>query len=139
MTVVSTKQALINKLDAMVSLKAAYGFETTNPDGKYPFATVTLGGGEGEFRSTASNLRRREFIIRVYQEQTEAGQGNQNAEVIMANVIDELEQALDMDTTLSGMVKFVDPIDWIAEYADRETDVRLMTITVRAYDLVSAQ
>lgn len=135
MSTVAVKQAIVTKLSAMQNLKAVYNYEATNVSGFYPFATVTLAGGTGEFASTAHNLRTRNFTIRVYQEKMETGQGDQNAESIIANVVDEMETAFDADTTLSGICKFARPIEWNADYLDREQDVRILNITIQAIEL----
>lgn len=135
MSIVTVKAKLLTKLNEMQSLKGAFEWETSNSDGKYPYATVTIRDGEGEFRSTAHNIRRRGFRIKVYQELTKIGQGPQMAESIATSVIDELESALDMDTTLSGTVKYVEPPAWRAMYIDRELDTRVLEMDVNAYEL----
>lgn len=139
MSVDAIRTKLLTKLGEMQSLKAAYDWETSNPNGNYPFATLTLRAGEGRFESTAHNRRIRGFRIRVYQERSKIGQGPENAEDISVAVLDELETALDMDTTLSGTCKFVKPISWGAGYVDRELDTRILEINLEAFDLVSSQ
>lgn len=135
MAVSTVKTKLLEKLNDMQTLKAAFDWETSNPNGQYPYATITLRDGQGEFASTAHNLRRRGFRIKVYQELSKIGQGPQMAESIQTNVIDELELALDMDTTLSGTVKYVNPPRWRAIYVDRELDTRVLEMDVDAYEL----
>lgn len=135
MSVVMVQVKLLQKLNEMQSLKAAFAWETSNPNGNYPYATLTIRDGDGRFASTAHNLRRRGFRIRVYQELSKIGQGPQMAESISQNVIDELESALDMDTTLSGVVKYVDPPSWRAMYVDRELDTRVLEMDIDAYEL----
>lgn len=138
MSVNTVRQQLLASLQAMQTLKAAYDWESSNPDGKYPFATLTLRDGSGEFRSTAHNLRKRGFTIRVYQERTSAGQGPQQAEQIAMAVIDELETHLDMNTTLSGTCKYARPVSWRAQYVDREADMRVLEVNVDAYEIVAS-
>ncbi len=138
MTVTNVRTKLLTKLNEMQSLKAVYDWETSNPSGNYPFATLTLREGEGEFASTAHNLRRRSFRLRIYQERSKAGQGSEKAEDISTDVLDELERALDMDTTLSGTVKWVRPVNWEADYVDREHDSRLLTINIDAMEIVNS-
>jgi len=138
MSLTTVKTALLAKLNDMRNLKAALAFETSNPSGNYPYATLTLREGTGEFRSTAHNLRTRGFWLRVYQERTKGGQGPEQAETIATNVMDELEQALDADTTLSGTCKFVIPAGWVAEYVDREVDTRVLTARIDAIELVAS-
>jgi len=139
MSVSAIRSKLLTKLREMQTLKAAYDWETSNPEGKYPFATLTLRDGEGSFESTFHNLRRRGFRVRIYQERSKTGQGPENAENIATNIIDELEKALDMDTTLSGACKYVTPISWTASYVDRELDTRILEINLNAYELVSSK
>ena len=138
MSVNAVRSKLVSKIGLMQSVKAAFDWETSNSNGYYPYATVTLMGGEGEFRSSAHNMRTRRFSVKVFQERSRIGQGPEAAEDIVANVIDELEQALDMDTTLSGTCKFVYPVKWDARYQDRETDARLLDIEIEAVDLVTS-
>ncbi len=138
MSVTAIRTKLKTKLDEMQSLKGVWNWETSNSEGKFPFATLTLRDGEGEFRSTAHNLRKRGFTIRIYQEQTKKGQGPENAERIATAVIDEFEKALDMDTTLSGTCKYVTPTEWVSEYQNRDMNTRVLTISVDAFDLVSS-
>jgi len=138
MSLLNVKTKILTKLNEMQSLKAAFNYETSNSGGSYPFATLTLKDGSGIFESTAANLRRRGFNIRIYQEQSKTGQGPQNAERIALAVIDELETALDMDTTLSGTIKYARPISWRASYVDRELDTRILEISLEAFEIVSS-
>ena len=139
MSVTAIRTKLLTKLNEMQSLKAAWDWEISNTDGKYPYATLTLKEGEANFASTAHNLRRRGFTIRLYQErQKDVGQTPEQAEDIMTAVIDELETALDMDTTLSGTCKWVRPVGWHADYLVKDTSIRLLEIDVDAFDIVSS-
>jgi len=138
MSINTIKTQLLNTLNAMGTLKAAYGRETGNPSGNYPYATLTLRDGDGEFATTKHNYRRHGFWIRVYQEQSKQGQGVQGAEDISVLVMDELYKALDMNTTLSGSCKFVKPINFDASYVNRDLDMRVLEIKVDAHDVVSA-
>lgn len=138
MSLLSIKSALQTKLNAMGSLKAVFAFETGNPDGKYPFATITLRGGEADFITTRHNRRRYVFTIKVYQEQAKIGQGLAAAEDISTDVMNEMEQAFDMDTTLSGSCKYVRPINWDATWVHRDLNTRVLEIQVEATDIVSS-
>ena len=138
MSIVTLRASLLAKLNAMQGLKAAYSWETSNPDGNYPFATLTLREGIGEFLSSSHNQRTRGFTIRVYQERSKVGQGPEQAERITAELIDEFEAAFDMDTTLSGVCKYVDPVNWRATYVDRELDTRILEYDVNAIEVVNS-
>lgn len=139
MSIMTVRAKLLEKLNTMQTIKAAYDWETSNPLGKFPYATLTLREGEGEFVSSSHNGRTRGFTVKVYQEQTKIGQGPENAERIIAQFIDELETAFDMDTTLGGTVKYIQPISWRASYVDREFDTRILEVEVEAYEIVSSQ
>ncbi|MCG3203923.1 MAG: hypothetical protein KCHDKBKB_00600 [Elusimicrobia bacterium] len=138
MSVNTVRTKLLTALNDMQSIKAAFDWETSNPDGKYPFATLTLREGDAIFQSTAHNLRKEGFRIRIYQERSKMGQGPESAEDISANVIDELQAHLDRNTTLSGTVKYVRPIGWRASYIDRELDSRILEVDIDAYEIVNS-
>ena len=138
MSVNQIKSQLLASLNAMGTLKAAYGYETSNPEGNYPFATLTIRDGDGEYADTSRNLRRHGFTIRVYQEQSKEGQGVAQAEVIAVDVIDELYAHLDSITTLSGVCKYVTPVYYRALYENRELAVRILEINIDAFELSSS-
>ena len=138
MSVVAIKTQLLASLNAMGTLKGAFAFETGNPLGKYPFATLTLKSGEGEYADIAHNLRKHSFWIRVYQEQSKEGQGVAQAETIAISVLDELIAHLDLNTTLSGTCKYARPAGYSADYVNRELDVRVLEVQVDAFDLVAS-
>lgn len=136
MSVNTVKNKIVEKLEAMQTLKAVYDYPASNETGKYPYATVTLRRSDGEIRSTAHNLRTRSYWVRIYQEMTKIGQGVDDAERIVVSVIDELEKAFDMDTTLSGTVHWCEPVSWTASYRNREVDARILEIQIDAKELV---
>ena len=139
MSVATVKAALLAKLGEMTSFKAVYGRETGNPTGSYPVATLTIRDGDGRFASNQHNLRRQGYWVRVYQEQSKQGQGVQGAENIVVSTLDELQTALDMDTTLSGVCKYVNVVGYSADYVDRELDTRILEIQIDAYELTASQ
>lgn len=138
MSIVNTKAVILRKLQDMGSLKYVYDYEKGQPEG-YPFATLTLREGEGQFADTQKHLRRRSFNVRVYQERTEAGQGASNAERLAAQCIDELETAFDMDITLSGNVKWARPVRWTAGYVEREVNTRVLDVIVDTMELTTTR
>ncbi len=138
MSVNAIKTQLLASLNAMGSLKLAFPYETSDSDGKYPFACLTLKSGSGQFADTARNSRKHSFWIRVYQEQSKEGQGVQQAEAISVNVLDELIAHLDLNMTLSGTCKWTRPASYTAMYNRRELTVRILEIQVDAFDIVAA-
>jgi len=136
MSVSTIRTKLLAKLNETRNLKAAYDWETSNPQGNYPFATLTMRSGSGEFASTMHNTRVRGFRVRVYQERSKIGQGPEVAEDISVDVLDEIELALDRDTTLSGTCKYVTPVSWNSDYLDRELDTRILEINIDAVEVI---
>src|SRR3990167_9543786 len=138
MSVSAIKTQLMASLNAMGTLKGAFAFESGNPLGKYPYATLTLKSGDGEYADISRNLRRHSFWIRVYQEQSNEGQGVAQAETIAISVLDELIAHLDQNTTLSGTCKYTRPARYEISYQNRELDVRILEVQIDAFDLVAS-
>jgi len=138
MSVDIIKTQLLASLNAMGTLKSVSAFDTSNPSGNYPYATLTIRDGDGEYASTAHNLRRHGFWMRVYQEQSKEGQGVQQAETIVINVLDELYAHLDLNTTLSGVCKYARPARYRAMYQNREVDTRVLEVELDAFELSTA-
>ena len=132
------KTQLMASLNAMGTLKGAFAYETGNPNGKYPFATLTLKSGDGVYADIAHNLRKHSYWIRVYQEQSKEGQGVAQADTIVIAVLDELIAHLDQNTTLSGVCKFARPASYNASYINRELDTRILEVQIDAMDLVAS-
>lgn len=132
--------AIVTKIQGVSGLVAVYNYEPDKPtNGGYPFASVTQSAFAGEFGDTIRNLRTYDFTIRVYQERTEAGFGNEKTERLVREMTDEILTAFDMDTTLSGMVKWVKPISGSLDYVDREIgDTRIVELTVQAMTVVDS-
>lgn len=127
------------KVSEVSAIKNTYDYEKAiEPSVGFPIATVTFKSGEGEFLTTAHNLRNDQFFIRVYQEKSQAGAGSNKAERVSRELLDELLTAFDMDTTLSGTVKYVRPISWDGAYLDRELDVRILEVVVQATHIVTS-
>lgn len=138
MSVITVKNKIIEFVNDMQTLKHVQGFQSLNLSGKYPTAIITLSEGDGTFESNAHNLRRRQFNVDIFQEQTKEGQGEENAERIIIAILDELEKHFDANTTLSGACHYATPVSFEAEWIDREVDTRILRIKIDAYELVSA-
>jgi hypothetical protein len=136
MSVTAIKAQLLQGLQGMGTLKAVFPYETSNPNGNYPFATLTLKSGDGKYASTDLTLRKHTFWIRVYQEQSKEGQGVQQAETIAVDVLDELTAFLDQNTTLSGVCKYAKPASYNASYVRRELVDRILEVQIDAFELV---
>lgn len=132
--------AIVTKLSGVSGLNGVYNYEPDKPtEGAYPFATVSPINFDGEFGDTIRNIRKYTFAVRIYQERTTAGFGNQKTERIMRVILDEVITAFDNDTTLSGMVKWVKPVSGDFTYEDREIgDTRVAEITIEANSVVDS-
>lgn len=138
-TIVSITSKILQKVGQLQSIKNAYDYEKgITPTTGFPIATVTFKSGEGEFLTTAHNLRKHQFYIRVYQERTDTGAGTNKAERVSREVLDEMLTAFDYDTTLSGIVKYVHPVTWDGAYLDRETDTRVLELVLEAVEIVTS-
>lgn len=133
---VDLSQAIATKLNSVSGLNGVYAYEPATPtDGKYPFATITPSGFQAEFGDTIRNIRNYSYSIRLYQERKNFG--NEKAERVMREIVDEIVTAFDADTTLSGMCKMVRPLSGDFEYIDREIgDTRFADITVECMGVV---
>jgi|SRR5581483_577228 len=119
--IVDVSGAIATKMRGVSGIQDVYEYEIDKPTGgRYPFATVTPQAFSGEFGDTIRNLRTYQIAIRVYQERTATGAGNQKAERLIREMTDEILTAFDMDTTLSGMMKYVRPVHGDLSYIDRE-------------------
>lgn len=134
------RTAILTKLGTISQLHAVYGYEIDKPlSGKYPYATVTWIGGDGEFGDTQRNLRVHKFAIRVYQERTQPAFGNSKAEDLVLQICDAIYTAFDNDTRLGGTVKFVEPLEAVADYVDKEFgDVRFVELVAKCHTVVDS-
>lgn len=143
LTMASDNRALrdyiLNKLKGIGTLTVAFGDEETPTDGSYPFATVVMAGVDAKPATILSNIRKHKFLINIYQERLQTGQGNSNAENIILSVCDEIETAFDLDITLSGTCKYVEPLKANMRYVDRPYgDVRVAQYTLVAVTVAPA-
>lgn len=136
--VVDISLAIVNKLSGISKLNGVYNYEPDKPEsGMYPFATVTMQAFDGKFGDTIRNIRTFDLVVRVYQERIESNFGNEKAERVMREMVDEIITAFDADTTLSGTCKMVKPLSGNLDYEDRELgDTRIAEIIVQATTVV---
>lgn len=139
MSTVNTVSYILTKVSSLQGVQNAYDYEKgiTDTTG-FPMATVTLKDGLARFLTTAHNERTNNYFIRIYQEKSQPGVGASNAEKYSRQVLDEILTAFDMDTTLSGTVKYARPIQWNAGYVERELDARILEVTVETVEIVSS-
>jgi hypothetical protein len=111
-TTIKTIKALIKtKVENLqISGKDIFGevFDYAQGDfTKYPVAVIMPIGGKGEVLDTHRNERTFQFLIKLYQEQSNAGRDKQTADDIMTQVSDAILIAFDQDEDLGGEVEIV--------------------------------
>lgn len=131
---VTISSLIKTKLQGVAGLKAIYEYQPDKPtDGGYPYATITQSSFNGAFGDTQRNIRHYLFSVRVFQERTEAAFGNEKAERIMRELLDEIITAFDNDTTLNHAVKMITPISADFDYDQGEVgDLRVAEIIIDA-------
>lgn len=134
------RTAIVDKLNGITQLHGVYNYEIDLPtSGKYPYATVTWLGGEGNFADTQRNHRIHTFAIRVYQERTQPAFGNAKAEDLIITISDAIYTAFDNDTRLGGVVKYVEPLEAKADYINKEVgDVRFVELIAKCHTVVDS-
>lgn len=137
MSVAAIKTAIENKLNDTQTINTVSGYRTSQIN-DYPIAEVSLRQGEVEFGSVAHNRQLQGFSIAVSQE-FGANFDKAKAERVITEVLDEVLNAFDMDTTLSGACKWQRITAWRATYEEREHDLRVLDIDLDAFELVSAK
>lgn len=127
---------IVTMLGGITGLFGVYDYEPDKPtDGKYPFATVSVGDFDGRFGDNQRNERIYTFIVRVYQERVNFG--NEKAERLVREIADEVLTLFDNNTTLDGMVKFVKPLSGNFDYVDREIgDTRIIEFVLECHNVV---
>ena len=117
MSVVSIKQAIVNKLNTISSIRNVYTYNVGSPQG-YPYAVVTHESTEGEYAdfSAISKRYKRKYSFRVKIYQEIENYGMEDAESLIDNIIDEVFGAFDSDLTLGGTVINTEVIGSSTEY-----------------------
>jgi len=128
MTIAAVKASLLGKFQSLSSVAVVSGYNVS-PWPSYPGASLTAVAGEGSFLSTHHNERVRMFDLMVFVA-ADASWTPKQTEDLSVSVLDEIEMALDRDTTLSGLVSAVTPVSWESDYEIRESQVHVLTISI---------
>lgn len=126
---IDIKNSIVTKLQAMQSINTVYNYDTSNFNGNYPVAVVTVGDGEGEVRANVRTLTGYSYNIDIFQE-LGSNFSPQKTERVVAEVLDEVLTAFRMDNTLSGTVTYCDQVTWTTGFEDREHDTRVLRISL---------
>ena len=137
------KTHLMSNVQRCASVQQVYGHEEINPSG-WPAVMVTAGDMDGEFASSSENSRTYSFKILIMfpitQDLPNLPTGSNRmeyAEQVVATVIDELINVLDIDFELDGSdptVLFVNASDVVWSYTSGEFgEARSATLNIRVY------
>jgi hypothetical protein len=136
---IDIKDQIINKIESLASVQVVYPAPQNNPSG-WPAVVVTSTDMEGEFSSNLENSRvyAYDVLIMFPQGQDFVPESERNrldyAERVVAQVIDEIINAIDTDFELDGSpVLFVNAADceWGAiEYEGGVAKAAIITLRV---------
>jgi hypothetical protein len=137
------KNHIIANIQACASVQQVYGHEEMNPRG-WPAVMVTAGNMDGEFSSNTENSRIYAFrlliLFPVGQDYKGVPTGTNRmeyAEQIIATVIDEIVNKMDIDFELDGSdptVLYVNAADVQWQYTSGEFgEARSAELTLRVY------
>lgn len=137
---IDIKKLLIQKINDCPSVEEVYGFEKPNPEG-FPAVFIRPTDMEGEFASNLENSRvyayRVLIIFPVGKDFIPDSEKNRldYAEDVVAQVIDEIINAVDTDYVLDGTtVLFVNAADVVwGDYNLENGVARAAELTLRVY------
>jgi len=120
-TIKDIRKIIVDKLEAMVDgggdkiFNQVFAYAQGNFS-KYPVAVVKPVGGRGTEIDTHRNERVFSFVISLYQEQSQAGKTNQEADDIMTKCSDAILEAFDQDKTLGNEVEIVKVVEFDTDF-----------------------
>lgn len=129
------KNKIVTMLESLDSIKNVFGYATSNFNGNYPVANVTMLDGEGEIRANVRNLYTYRYRIDVFVQLGAVGFTPEDSESISIDLLDDILDLFNTKITLDGLVEYCMPISWSAEYQDRETDTRVLSVTLESKKL----
>lgn len=128
--------AIVTKVQASTKLDGTNVFDYGKASfTSYPSVTITPSDDVASFADNLRNRREYSFMVRIYQERLEGGQGEKEAERILRILVDDLISLFDTDLTLGATLKgrgfvYAVPGKWGYVKAP-DIDVRLAEITVK--------
>lgn len=106
---VSLSAAIKAKIQTSTTIDSAYVYDyAISKPGGYPAVTIVPSEMQAHFADTGRNERHWFFDVKVYQERIRAGEDA--AERILRQTVDELITLFDADMTLGGACAFCRPI-----------------------------
>ncbi len=104
---------------------------------KYPVAEVYESGTQGIVADTHRHERTFNFVIKLYQEQSEQGKNKQQAATIMRQAVDAVIVLFDKDSDLGGEVQKIRPVSADINYKKAAGDYNFATFKVDVVVLVN--
>lgn len=134
------KYQIIKKIEAGSSAAKVYGFDKL-PVTQFPAVFVKVAGVDGEFWTNAENMRVYSYrvlvLFQVGQTPTDVTNDRmQNAEDVVAQVVDEILNVIDSDYELDdyGLVLFIDAVDsTYGEYSYEGGYAKGAELTIRVH------
>ena len=103
---------------------------------KFPACSVTETGGKGDVMDTHRNMRTHEFDIKLYQEQSRAGNTKKEAADSMRAITDKVLEAFDKDKDLSGEVDIIRVVEFDTNFKVAAGTFNFATFKVEVVVLV---
>jgi len=133
-TLAGVQAALITKIQSLqIGGKDIFGEVFGFREGdfkKFPAVTVTFTGGTGSEIDTHRNERIYNFVISLYQEQSQAAKGKEDAAELMTQATDAILTGFDQDKDLNGVVKNVRVVEFTTDFKERPGSWNFATFRV---------
>jgi|SRR5882724_10699578 len=121
------KDAIVAILGTVPSLNVVYAKEEKAIK-KFPAATVSAKEHTAELHDSVANSKTYYHFIRLYFRTDETNDADY--EDVLESVADSVIAALEHDLTLGGVVDWSLPTSGVWKYGDKETNVRILEITL---------
>ena len=134
-TLAALKTAIKNKIEALSEIAVVFDY----PEGdfkKFPAAVVTVTGGVGQVLDTHKNERTFNFMVRLYQEQSEAATDKASADQIMTAAADALLIAFDQDKDLGGASEIIRVVDFDLDFKQQPGTWNFATFKINVLVIV---
>ncbi len=134
-TIKDIKAKIASMLQALPEIKEVIDHPTSDFT-KYPAAVATITGGTGQVLDTHRNERTFNFVIRLYQEQSENGKDKYQADQILTDAADAVILAFDQNRDLDGSVEIVRVLEFEINYTQTPGTYNFATFKVEAVVIV---
>jgi len=132
MTIKGIKSALLTKLQSLSTVATTSGYDVIGWN-QFPAGNLMTLAGEAELAGTHHTTRTRKFNYDIYVDRTVWNP--KQAEDLSVDILDEVEQALDRDITLSGLCNYAEPTAWTTGYEIRDTQTRVLALEISVREI----